>query len=238
VGPLDDLRAGLHGPLSPAAAEQVDLARRNAGRVLDLINEILELARAESGRETLNARRVDLGAFVSSVARTFLALAERKSIAFDVQGPGEQVIVYADADHLDRALSNLLSNAFKFTPDGGSVRVTVTDGASSARITVRDSGAGIPTADLALVFDRFHRGRTAGAQPVTGIGLALAKELVAPHGGSIGVESEEGFEARLASHSERSASRAGADRRRGDRGGVDRTCRATARGAARRFARY
>ena len=193
MGPLDDLRAGLHGPLTPAAAEQVDLARRNAGRVLDLINEILELARAESGRETVHARRVDLGAFVGSVARAFLPLAERKAIAFDIQGPAEQLIVFADPDHLDRAFSNLLSNAFKFTPDGGAVRVTVTGDETSARVAVRDSGPGIPAADLALVFDRFHRARTAGTQPGTGIGLALAKELVALHGGSIAVDSEEGF---------------------------------------------
>ena len=193
MGPLDDLRAGLHGPLSPAALEQVDLARRNAGRVLDLINEILALARAESGRETVHARRVDLGAFVGSVARTFVPLAERKAIAYDIQSPPDDVIVYADPDHLDRALSNLLSNAFKFTPDGGAVRVTVASDESSARITVRDSGAGIPAADLALIFDRFHRARTAGAQPGTGIGLALAKELIALHGGTIAVDSEEGF---------------------------------------------
>jgi signal transduction histidine kinase/ligand-binding sensor domain-containing protein/DNA-binding response OmpR family regulator len=193
IGPLDDLRAGLHGPLSAAAAEQVDLARRNAGRVLGLINEILDLARAESGRETLRARRVDLGAFVSSIARTFVPLAERKAIAFDVQGPSEQVIVFGDPDHLDRALSNLLSNAFKFTPDGGAVRVTVTADESVARIAVRDSGAGIPASDLNLIFDRFHRAQTAGTQPGTGIGLSLARELIALHGGSIAVESEEGF---------------------------------------------
>ena len=193
MGPLDDLRAGLHGPLSPAAAEQVDLARRNAGRVLDLINEILELARAESGRETVHARRVDLGAFVGNVARSFMPLAERKAIAYDIQSPANDVLVYADPDHLDRALSNLLSNAFKFTPDGGAIRVTVAGDESSARITVRDSGPGIPAADLALIFDRFHRARTAGTQPGTGIGLALAKELIALHGGAIAVESEEGF---------------------------------------------
>ena len=193
IGPLDDLRAGLHGPLSPAAAEQVDLARRNAGRVLDLINEILELARAESGRETVHARRVDLGAFVGSIARTFVPLAERKAIAYDIQSPPDDVLVYADPDHLDRALSNLLSNAFKFTPDGGAIRVTVAGDESSARITVRDSGPGIPPADLALIFDRFHRARTAGTQPGTGIGLALAKELIALHGGTIAVESDEGF---------------------------------------------
>jgi signal transduction histidine kinase/ligand-binding sensor domain-containing protein/CheY-like chemotaxis protein/AraC-like DNA-binding protein len=193
MGPLDDLRAGLHGHLSPAIAEQVDLARRNAGRVLGLINEILDLARAESGRETLHARRVDLGAFVTSVARTFVPLAERKAIAYDVHCTPEVGIVYADPDHLDRALTNLLSNAFKFTPDGGAVRVTVVADDSSARIVVRDSGPGIPASDLHLIFDRFHRAKTAGTQPGTGIGLALAKELVALHGGSIAVESEEGF---------------------------------------------
>ncbi|MGQ0642320.1 MAG: hybrid sensor histidine kinase/response regulator transcription factor [Gemmatimonadaceae bacterium] len=193
MGPLDDLRSGMHGPLSPAVAEQVDLARRNAGRVLDLINEILALARAESGRETLHARRIDLGPFVTSVARMFLPLAERKAIAYEIQSATEQVVVYADPDHLDRALSNLLSNAFKFTPDGGAVRVTFTADDTTARIVVRDSGPGIPTADLNRIFDRFHRAKTAGTQPGTGIGLALARELISLHGGSIAVESEEGF---------------------------------------------
>ena len=193
MGPLDDLRAGLHGPLTAAAAEQVDLARRNAGRVLDLINEILELARAESGRVTLHVRRLDLGAFVANVTRTFRPMAERKAIAFDVQSAADQVTIYADPDHLDRALSNLMSNAFKFTPDGGAVRVTVTADENAAHITVRDSGPGIPAAELNRIFDRFHRARTASNQPGTGIGLALARELVVLHGGSITAASEEGF---------------------------------------------
>jgi signal transduction histidine kinase/ligand-binding sensor domain-containing protein/DNA-binding response OmpR family regulator len=193
MGPLDDLRAGLHGPLAPSAVEQVDLARRNARRVLDLINEILELARAESGREAVRARRIDLGAFVTSVARGFTPLAERKAIAYEIQPGTESVIVYADPDHLDRALSNLLSNAFKFTPDGGAVRVNVTADEHSARIMVRDSGPGIPKTDLDRIFDRFHRAASASAQPGTGIGLALARELVSLHGGSITVDSEEGF---------------------------------------------
>ena len=194
MGPLDDMRAGLHGPLSPSALEQVELARRNAARVLDLINEILELARAEAGRVVVRARRLELGAFAAGIARQFLPLAERKAILFDVQRPPEPVTVVADPDHLDRALSNLLSNAFKFTPDGGAVRVTVGADAGSARITVRDSGPGIQAAELSRIFDRFHRAAaTAGTHAGTGIGLALARELVALQGGSITAESEEGF---------------------------------------------
>jgi len=194
MGPLDDLRAGLHGPLSPSAIEQVDLARRNSGRVLDLINEILELARAESGRETVRARRIDLGAFVTSVARSFTPLAERKAIAYDIQSAtAEPVIIYGDPDHLDRALSNLLSNAFKITPEGGTVRVSVTADESSARVVVRDNGPGIPKSDLDRIFDRFHRAASVRTQPGTGIGLALARELVSAQGGSITVHSEEGF---------------------------------------------
>jgi signal transduction histidine kinase/DNA-binding response OmpR family regulator len=194
MGPLDDLRAGLHGPLTDSAGEQVDLARRNAGRVLDLIDEILELARAEAGRVTLRARRLDLGALVDGVARAFVPLAERKAIVYDVQTPAEPLGIVADPELLERALSNVLSNAFKFTPEGGTVRVTVTSDEHSARIAVRDNGPGIPAADVGHVFDRFHRASsTAGAQPGTGIGLALARELVVLHGGSITVESEEGF---------------------------------------------
>lgn len=194
LGPLDDLRAGAHGPLSSSAIEQVDLARRNAARVLDLINEILELARAEAGRVTVRARRLDLSPFVDEVARSFLPLAERKAIAYDIQTPAEPIVVVGDPELLERALSNVLANAFKFTPDGGTVRVILARGDGTALVTVRDNGPGIPAADVDLVFDRFHRAAsTAGAHPGTGIGLALARELVLRHGGSIAVESDEGF---------------------------------------------
>ena len=194
LGPLDDLRAGLHGPLTPAMADQVDLARRNAGRVLALINEILELARVEAGHTTLRARPVELGAFAASVARTFMPFAERKAIAFEVVPPAAPITLNADPGHLEKVLSNLLSNAFKFTPQGGAVRLTVSADDATARIAVRDSGPGVPAAERARVFDRFHRVEaTARNQPGTGIGLALDKELVGLHGGAIKLESEEGF---------------------------------------------
>jgi signal transduction histidine kinase/ligand-binding sensor domain-containing protein/DNA-binding response OmpR family regulator len=194
LGPLDDLRAGFHGPLAPAMADQVDMARRNAGRVLELIDQLLEVARLEVGGTPLHARRVELGTFVAQLGDAFRPLAERRSVALDLVLPEEPLTVYADPAHLETALANLLSNAFKFTRSGGTVRLTVEAGHGAARISVRDDGPGITAADLPHIFDRFYRGNEATGrhQPGTGIGLALARELLVLHGGTLEVESDEG----------------------------------------------
>jgi signal transduction histidine kinase/ligand-binding sensor domain-containing protein/DNA-binding response OmpR family regulator len=194
LGPLDDLRAGFHGPLAPAMAEQVELAHRNAGRVLELIDQLLEVSRLEAGSTPLRARRVELGAFVARLGEAFQPLAERRSIALSLEVPEEPLAVFADPVHLERVLANILSNAFKFTQTGGTVWVSLGAEPTVARISVRDDGPGIAPADLPHVFDRFYRGNESAArhQPGTGIGLALARELVALHGGRLDVESEEG----------------------------------------------
>jgi signal transduction histidine kinase/ligand-binding sensor domain-containing protein/CheY-like chemotaxis protein/AraC-like DNA-binding protein len=194
LGPLDDLQAGFHGPLAPDMAEQVDLARRNAGRVLELIDQLLEVARLEVGSTPLRARRMELGTFVARVGDAFRPLAERRSIALVLEVPEQPLAVFADPAHLERVLANLLSNAFKFTRSGGRVRLTVEAVPGAARISVHDDGPGITAADLPHIFDRFYRGdeATGRHQPGTGIGLALARELVALHGGTLEVESEEG----------------------------------------------
>ena len=194
LGPLDDIQSGIYGPLNAPMAAQVDLARRNAGRVLDLINQILDVARLESGRTPLRARPLDLGAFVEAVAQPFRAPAERKAMTFDVTLPAAPVEVFADPPQLEKAVANLLSNALKFTPEGGAVRVTVAAEDGAARVDVRDSGPGIPAADLPYVFDRFYQVNEASqTQLGTGIGLALAKEVADLHGGTLAVVSEEGF---------------------------------------------
>ena len=194
IGPLDDLQAGLYGPLSAPMAAQVDLARRNARRVLDLINQILDVARLETGRTPLRARPLDLGAFVEAVAQPFRALAARKAMTFEVNLAAAPVEVFADPLQLEKVVANLLSNAFKFTPEGGTIRMSVSSEGGTARVAVRDSGPGIPAADLPHIFDRFYQvNETAQTQLGTGIGLALAKEVVDLHGGTLTVESEEGF---------------------------------------------
>ncbi|NBB87169.1 MAG: response regulator [Bacteroidetes bacterium] len=194
LGPLNDMKAGLYGELSAPMAQQVDLARRNATRVLDLINQILEVARLEAGRTALHARPLDLGAFAEGVAELFRTSAERKAIDFEVSLPPTPVEVFADPPQLEKVIVNLLSNALKFTPEGGAVRVTVAAEADTARVDVRDSGPGIPPADLPHLFDRFYQvNEPEQTRLGTGIGLALAKEIVDLHGGTLAVESEKGF---------------------------------------------
>ena len=195
LGPLDDVLAGEQGPISEAARSSLVLARRSAGRVLDLINQMLDVARLEAGQTPLRARPLRLGDVARAQTEAFHALAAQKEIAVDLHVPEAPVEVMADPEHLATILSNLLSNAFKFTPTRGTVRVRVESDATAARIVVRDSGPGIPEADLPHVFDRFYQVRSdRGQRPLgTGIGLALANELAALHGGSLGVESEEGF---------------------------------------------
>ena len=195
VGPLDDVLQGLHGSVSAEAREQVMLARRNAERVLDLVRQILDVARLEAGRMKLEARRVDLGAFLRAQAQPFQALAERKLITFQVEESPAPVLVYLDTGHMEKVVGNLLSNAFKFTPESGAIHVRLDEVDATVRVLVRDSGPGIPADDLPHVFERFYQVNesTTRLQPGTGIGLALAKELVELHGGTIGVESDEGF---------------------------------------------
>lgn len=195
TGPLEDLLAGRHGELSRTARQQLERARRSAGQVLELINQVLEVARLEAGGTPLRARPLELGAFVDEVAAGFAPLAERERLDFAVATPAEPITVHGDPDQLEKALANLLSNAMKFTPAGGTVRVAVEGDAAIARVAVRDSGPGIPARELPHVFDRFFRaeGASARRQPGTGIGLALAREVVELHGGTLRAESEVGF---------------------------------------------
>lgn len=195
LGPLDDLKAGLYGDLDDGVVDQLDMARRNATRVLDLINQILEVARLEAGKTPLRARRLEVAAFVDRICHDQAPSARRKSLRLDILLPEVPMTIFADPEHLEKALSNLLSNALKFTPEGGTVRVSVEDRGRSVRITVRDSGPGISAGELQHVFDRFYRVNESISRmkPGTGIGLALAKELVELHGGLLTAESEEGF---------------------------------------------
>jgi len=188
IGPLEDLRTRAGG--DPEVARWLDIALRNARRLLRLVNQILDVAKLDAGAMHLAPRPLDLGPFTRGVVAAFAPVAERKGIRLTVDTPDALPGAF-DADAIEKILTNLLSNAIKFTPGGGTVHVALLSGGESARLSVHDSGPGIPPDQIGHVFERFYQvdESTTRTQPGTGIGLSLVKELVELHGGTITVES-------------------------------------------------
>lgn len=188
IGPLEDLRARANGDAQ--AQRWLDLALRNARRLLRLVNQILDVAKLEAHAMHLVRRPLDLGAFTRGVVAAFVPAAERKGIRLTVDAPALLRGAF-DADALEKILTNLLSNAIKFTPGGGAVHVALSHDHTSAKFVVRDSGPGIPPDRVIHVFERFYQVDESATrtQPGTGIGLSLVKELVELHGGTIDVVS-------------------------------------------------
>ena len=169
---------------------------RNSRRLLGLVNQILDISKLEAGQLAPHFQEEDLTALVTEVAESFIPLADRERVDFQIVVPDHSVSCAVDADMIEKTIANLLSNAFKFTPDGGTVRLELDTSADrEATISVRDSGPGIAADDLDRVFERFYQvspARRTGV-PGTGIGLSIAKEFVELHEGRIEVESEVGF---------------------------------------------
>jgi signal transduction histidine kinase/DNA-binding response OmpR family regulator len=193
-GPLDDLLAGEHGEIAAEVRQQLAMSSRNSRRLLRLVDQLLDAARSESGTLRLRARRMDYAVFAHGIAQGFAASAQRRAIDFRVVVPAQETPLWFDPDLVEKVLVNLLGNAFKFTPPGGRISLSVSDEAVAGRkgevvTVVRDSGPGIAAADLPHVFERFYRAESASAQAGAGIGLALARDLVELHAGAILVES-------------------------------------------------
>ncbi len=196
LGSLEDIHSGMHGQQSPDVLEQLELAMRNARRVLQLINQMLDIARIEGNELSLQLQRVDLNEFLTEIGQAFVPLAERKQIAFDIELPDQAVQMDGDPEQLEKIFTNLLSNAFKFTPEGGAVRLMMSIGSDEMLgVSVRDNGPGISADQLPHVFERFYQasGPHIGFSSGSGIGLALVRELVELHQGQVMVDSEVGF---------------------------------------------
>jgi signal transduction histidine kinase len=159
-------------------------------RLLSLITRILDLNRLRAGVFPLERQPVELDKVAARALDALGAQAEQQGLRLETSSTGADFSITADEDALTQVILNLVGNAIKFTPAGGSVHVGVTDIATHLELSVRDDGPGIPSADVARVFEPYqqaHRGRKG-----SGLGLALVKGLVSAHGGSIGVDSVEG----------------------------------------------
>lgn len=176
--------------LSEDAGDLVKGGIRNASRLLFLINELLDLAKFDSGRATLRKRCLDFAALVRGVVTNFDSSSIRR---IHLKGLTEPVAMEADARQLKKVLYNLLSNAFKFSdPQTGQVWIRLAAKDQFIELEVEDNGIGIPREQLARIFDRFTQveGGATRRYEGSGIGLALVKEIVALHGGTIAVESD------------------------------------------------
>lgn len=175
-------------------AEQLKLVQRNSDHLLKLINQLLDLARLESGTLKVERSEGDLNSFINAVGSTFASLARQKNIQFTVELPEQRYTGVFDKDKVETILINLINNALKFTPSSGSVVVTarVTRDPDTLTLRVRDTGIGIPPEHQSKIFERFHQVSESHKEVGTGIGLALVRELVVLMNGNISVTSEVG----------------------------------------------
>jgi signal transduction histidine kinase len=195
LGPLEDALAAE--PDEGPQKQRLDTALRNALRLLRLVNSLLDFSRIEAGRVDVRFQPTDLAALTAELASSFRAAIERAGMTLQVDAKPLPQAAYVDRDMWEKIVLNLLSNAFKFTLQGGiSVKLgqVNSQGHSSVVLTLSDTGVGIPAAELPKLFDRFHRvdGVKGRSFEGSGIGLALVQELVKIHSGKIEVESEVG----------------------------------------------
>ncbi len=187
LGPLNKLSKELP-PDSPLAAD-IHIIKKNADRLKRVVSQLLDFRKVESNKMDMRVTEIDLVTFIEDVSSYFDNMAQSKQIQYSFQHDVSSVMLWVDTDKMEKILANLLSNAFKFTPDGGTVTIRLQDHAGYVILSVEDNGKGIQPQNLSSVFDQFF---TADHLTGTGIGLHLTHEFVGMHKGSIRVESEPG----------------------------------------------
>jgi PAS domain S-box-containing protein len=190
LGPTE---AALASPDEALRSADLRMVYRNQMRLLKLVNALLDFSRIEAGRATASYQRTDLSALTRELCGAFQSTIEHAGLRFEVSCEPIDAAAYVDRDMWEKIILNLLSNAFKFTFDGG-IRVSLRERGPRIELAVEDTGTGIPEAELTRVFERFHRieGARSRTHEGSGIGLALTSELVRLHGGTIEVTSRIG----------------------------------------------
>lgn len=193
LSPIEDL---IRKSGNPEEKQQFQLIRRNAKRLLNLVNQLMDFRKMEMQELKPVPVEGELMGFLEEVAHSFSDLAERKGVEFSYTANSSQLNVFFDHDKVERILFNLLSNAFKFTPQGGRVSVTadvmLEPTLATLELKVRDTGIGMPAEQLEMIFERFFQSDQPGqyVNQGSGIGLAITREFVKLHNGTITVGSE------------------------------------------------
>ena len=197
-GPIQQM---LSGDFTENAKKQFRMILRNSNRLMQLINQLLDLSKLDSAEMVLRTSQEDIVPLVNGLTQSFESLAKQKNIELQLQSSKEELVAYIDRDKFEKIIINLLSNALKFTPNGGFVSVKInssldriTEDNEFVEIKISNSGKGILPDQLDKIFDRFYQVDDSSIRNYegTGIGLSLTKELVELHHGKITVESEPG----------------------------------------------
>ena len=194
IGSLQLVNTGVMGEVGPDVLDLTSVAERNAQRLLDLINDILDIEKIESGRFTLDLEPTALGELVGEASILNQGFAERYKVRIETSGLEQPVRVMADRKRLLQVLTNLVSNAAKFSPEGGRVELSMQQNGGSVRVAIDDRGAGIPPEFRSRIFGRFAQADSVYTRKKggTGLGLAISKRLTELMGGGIGFEDRDG----------------------------------------------
>ncbi len=194
LAPIEMMMQGDLGPMNETAQKTLSSMMRSGTKLLKLINDLLDLTKLEESRLQLYVQELDLVAWLQVLVGQVRPLAQRKEIELELVALCPQASVVVDPEHIERVFVNLLSNAVKFTPQHGRITVEVDADDAEVRVRVRDTGAGFAPDVAERIFERFFQVDMGGTRKFggTGIGLALARELVELHGGTIRAEGEQG----------------------------------------------
>jgi two-component system, NtrC family, sensor histidine kinase KinB len=197
--PLTSMRMAIHllleekvGPLTEKQAELLVTAREDSDRLHDILNNLLDISRIESGRVQMDFHAVSPQAMVLEAIEPFRITAKDRGVTLDVHLPDELPEVLADKTRISHVFGNLLSNALKVTSAGGNITVSARAEEDGLTFSVADTGKGIPNQFLPRIFEQFFQVPGEGSQAGAGLGLAIVKETVEAHGGKVSVESVEG----------------------------------------------
>lgn len=192
LGSAQNLRDGLAGGLTQAQREYVQMIESDSGRLIRVVNELLEWGPLQSGHIQLNRSPIALYPLVDEVFMLLRPAAQRKAVKLELADGDSSIRVEADRDKLKQILINLLDNAVKFSQPDSGVRVCAESVSGGLRILVEDHGPGVPAQDVPHLFERFFRGQSGGTTPGTGLGLAIARNLARLHGGDIALQTSPG----------------------------------------------
>ncbi len=190
---LNMLTKGTYGAMTETGMKKADMADRNATRLINLVNDLLDIEKMESGQLELNRQPSTLGSPIERSVESVRAFAEKNGVTIDT-GPISQTEVLADSDRLVQVITNLLGNAVKFSPAGTAVIISTSETPNTVTVEIKDHGRGVPDHLRQTIFERFKQVeiKDATEKKGTGLGLAICRAIVEQHGGEIGVDSEEG----------------------------------------------